>query len=82
MKCANAKLFQSYNVKSYSIMLACLCVCVIKNEERALLLNKNGWLEIRGKRFDQGWSLKVGAIRVHKYPPMRKKKALNFESGE
>ena len=53
----------------------------MKNEERALLLKKNGRLEIRGKIFNQGWSLKVGAIYVHKYPPMRKNKALTFENG-
>ena len=53
----------------------------MKNEKRAILLKKNGWLEIRGKRFDQGWSLKVGAICVHKYPPMRKNKASTCESG-
>ena len=81
MKCANAKLLQSSNVKSYSIKLVFVCV-IMKNEERALLLKKNGWLEIRGKIFDQGWSLKEEAIHVHKNPPMRKKKVLNFESGE
>ena len=72
-----------------------MCVCDIKilqhnirrrvdmkNEERALLLKKNGQLEIRGKRFDQGWRFKVEAIHVHKFPPIRKKKALTFESGE
>ena len=60
---------------------ACVCVCDMRNEERALLLKKNGWLETRGKIFDQWWNLKVRAIPVHKCPPMRKKKALNFESG-
>ena len=58
-----------------------VCVCSLKNEERALLLKKNGLLEIRGKIFDQGWSLKVEAIHVHKNPPMRKKKVLTFENG-
>ena len=53
----------------------------MKNEERALLLKKNGQLEIRGKRFDEWWSMKEEAIRVHKNPPMRKKKALTFENG-
>ena len=53
----------------------------MKNEERALLLKKNGQLEIIGKRFDQRWSMKEEAICVHKNPPMRKKKALTFESG-
>ena len=81
MKCASAKLLQSSNVKSYSLTLARVCVDM-KNEERALLLKKNGQLEIRGKRFNQGWSLKVEAIRVHKCPPTRKKKVLTFESGE
>ena len=50
-----------------------MCVCDMKNEERALLLKKNGWLEIIGKSFDQWWSLKEEAFCVHKYPPMRKK---------
>ena len=83
MRYASAKkLLQSSNVKSCSITLVCVCVCHMKNEERALLLKKSGWLEIRGKQFDQGWSLKEEEICVHKYPPMRKKKELTFESGE
>ena len=81
MKYASAKLLESSNVKSCSITLACVCV-IMKNEERALILKKNGWLEIIGKRFDQWWSMKEEAIRVHKCPPMRKKKVLTFESEE
>ena len=81
MKCANAKLLQSSNVKTCSITLVCVHMDPL-NTKRAPLLNKNGWSRLRGKRFDQGWSLKVGTIHVHKYPPMRKKKALTFESGE
>ena len=67
MRYASAKLLQSSNVKSYSITLVCMCVCVImKNEEISLFLKKNGQLE--------------KAIHVHKNPPMRKKKALTFEN--
>ena len=50
----------------------------MKKEERALLLKKNGWLEIIGKIFDQRWSMKEETIRVHKNPPMREKKSVDF----
>ena len=63
MKYANAKLLQSFNVKSCNITLACGCV-IMKNEERALLLKMNGRLNILGKRFDQQWSMKEETIRV------------------
>ena len=43
---------------------------------------KEKWMvEIIGKKFDQGWSMKEEAICVHKNPPMGKKKALTFENG-
>ena len=80
MKYASEKLLQSSNVKSCSITLGCVCV-FMKNEERALLLKKNGQLEIIGKRFDRQWSLKEKTICVHKNLPMRKMKALTYESG-
>ena len=86
-------LLQSSNVKSYRITFVCVCdikSCsitleeewMLKNEESTLLLKKNGWIEIRGKRFDQWWSMKEEVIHVHKNPPIRKNKVLTFEKRE